>query len=62
MPHIALPEGLPGITSAFSFRPETAAPMRALGALAWTELTHQRRAGNDRHLCLLAQRLLLLPD
>jgi len=30
MPHIALPEGLPGITSAFSFRPETAAPMRAL--------------------------------
>jgi uncharacterized peroxidase-related enzyme len=30
MPHISLPEGLPGITSAFSFRPETAAPMRAL--------------------------------
>lgn len=30
MPHIALPEGLPGITSVFAFRPETAAPMRAL--------------------------------
>ena len=30
MPHIALPEGLPGITSAFAFRPETAAPMGAL--------------------------------
>jgi uncharacterized peroxidase-related enzyme len=30
MPHIALPEGLPGITSGFAFRPETAAPMRAL--------------------------------
>src|ERR1700678_3792314 len=30
MPHINLPEGLPGITSAFAFRPETAAPMRAL--------------------------------
>jgi uncharacterized peroxidase-related enzyme len=30
MPHIALPEGLPGITSAFEFRPETAKPMRAL--------------------------------
>ena len=30
MPHIALPEGLPGITSAFAFRPETAKPMREL--------------------------------
>lgn len=30
MPHIDLREGLPGITSAFAFRPETAAPMRAL--------------------------------
>ena len=30
MPHIALPEHLPGISSAFAFRPETAAPMRAL--------------------------------
>jgi uncharacterized peroxidase-related enzyme len=30
MPHIALPEGLPGITGGFAFRPETAAPMRQL--------------------------------
>lgn len=30
MPHIALPEGLPGITSGFAFRPETAKPMRDL--------------------------------
>ena len=30
MPHIALPEGLPGITGPFAFRPETAKPMRAL--------------------------------
>lgn len=30
MPHISLPEGLPGITSGFAFRPETAAPMRRL--------------------------------
>lgn len=30
MPHIALPDGLPGIVSGFAFRPETAAPMRAL--------------------------------
>ena len=30
MPHIALAEGLPGITAAFDFRPETAVHMRAM--------------------------------
>jgi uncharacterized peroxidase-related enzyme len=30
MPHIDLPEGLPGISAGFAFRPETAKPMRAL--------------------------------
>lgn len=30
MPHIALPEGLPGIISAFAYRPETAGPLREL--------------------------------
>ena len=30
MPHISLPEGLPGITGGFAFRPETAKPMREL--------------------------------
>lgn len=30
MPHIALPEGFPGITAGFAFRPETAKPMREL--------------------------------
>lgn len=30
MPHINLPEELPGIVSAFAFRPETAKPLRAL--------------------------------
>jgi len=30
MPHIALPEGLPGISGGFAFRPETAKPMREL--------------------------------
>ena len=30
MPHIALPPDLPGIVSAFAFRPETAKPMREL--------------------------------
>ena len=30
MPHIALPEHLPGISGGFAFRPETAKPMREL--------------------------------
>jgi hypothetical protein len=30
MPHIALPEGLSGITGGLAFRPETAKPMREL--------------------------------
>jgi uncharacterized peroxidase-related enzyme len=30
MPHIELPPSLPGISAAFAFRPETAAPMRDL--------------------------------
>ena len=30
LPHIQLPEGLPGITGAFAYRPETAEPLRAL--------------------------------
>jgi AhpD family alkylhydroperoxidase len=30
MPHIRLPEGVPGIRSAFQFRPETAGPLLRL--------------------------------
>jgi uncharacterized peroxidase-related enzyme len=30
MPHIALPEDIPGIASGFAYRPETAKPMREL--------------------------------
>ena len=30
MPHIDLPEGYPGISAGFNFRPETAKPMREL--------------------------------
>src|SRR5258708_21851836 len=30
MPHIALPDGLPGISAGFRFRPETAKPLREL--------------------------------
>ncbi len=37
MPHIALPEGLPGISGGFAFRPETAKPMRELAHI----LLHQ---------------------
>jgi uncharacterized peroxidase-related enzyme len=33
MPHITLPEGLPGITGPFAFRPETAKPMRELAEI-----------------------------
>jgi len=33
MPHINLPEGLPGISGGFAFRPETAKPLRELAHL-----------------------------
>jgi uncharacterized peroxidase-related enzyme len=33
MPHIDLPKELPGISSAFAFRPETAKPMRELAEI-----------------------------
>jgi uncharacterized peroxidase-related enzyme len=33
MPHIALPDGLPGITAGFAFRPETAKPLRELAEI-----------------------------
>ena len=63
VPHISLPEGLPGITSAFAFRPETAKPdARARrSAAAWTQHPDQRRARDDRDLRLGPQRLPLLP-
>ena len=41
MPHIELPEEMPGITAGFAFRPETAQPMRELAHV----LLHT--AGND---------------
>src|SRR5579863_3398405 len=37
MPHINLPEGLPGISAGFTYRPETAKPMRELADI----LLHQ---------------------
>src|SRR6185369_12892276 len=37
MPHIDLPEGFPGISAGFTYRPETAKPMRELADI----LLHQ---------------------
>jgi len=44
MPHIALPEGIPGIASGFAYRPETAAPMRELAHILLHE-PHSLTAG-----------------
>jgi uncharacterized peroxidase-related enzyme len=62
MAHIALPEGLPGISGAFAFRPETAKPMRELAHVLLHEpnsLTPGEReliatyvsSQNDCHFC-----------
>jgi uncharacterized peroxidase-related enzyme len=48
MPHIALPDELPGISSAFAFRPETAKPLRELAHV----LLHEPNSlsGGEREL------------
>jgi uncharacterized peroxidase-related enzyme len=62
VPHISLPEGLPGITSGFAFRPETAKPMRELAEVLLrgpSTLTSGERemiaafvsSRNDCHFC-----------
>jgi uncharacterized peroxidase-related enzyme len=62
MAHIDLPEGLPGISSGFAFRPETAKPMRELAHILLHEphsLTQGEReliatyvsSQNDCHFC-----------
>ena len=67
MPHISLPEGLPGITSGFAFRPETAGPMRELaevllrGANTLTSAEREMIATfvsdrNDCHFCQASHR------
>jgi uncharacterized peroxidase-related enzyme len=67
MPHISLPEGLPGITSGFAFRPETAKPMRELaevllrGANSLTSAEREMIATlvsdrNDCHFCQASHR------
>ena len=67
MPHISLPDGLPGITSAFAFRPETARPMRELAEVLLrgpNTLTSAERetiaafvsSRNDCHFCHASHR------
>jgi uncharacterized peroxidase-related enzyme len=62
MAHIALPDGLPGITAGFAFRPETAKPMRELAEVLLrgpNSLTSAERemiaafvsSRNDCHFC-----------
>jgi uncharacterized peroxidase-related enzyme len=62
MAHIELPEGLPGISGGFAFRPETAKPMRELAHILLhkpSSLTPGQReliatyvsAQNDCHFC-----------
>ena len=67
MPHISLPEGLPGIVGAFAFRPETARPMRELAEVLLrgpSTLTSAERetiaafvsSRNDCHFCHASHR------
>jgi uncharacterized peroxidase-related enzyme len=51
MPHIDLSPGLPGISAAFAFRPETAAPMRELAHILLFESGQTTSLGSrDREL------------
>jgi uncharacterized peroxidase-related enzyme len=51
MPHIQLPEGMPGISAGFAFRPETAAPMRALAHVLLYEAGRETElSSRDREL------------
>ena len=67
MPHISLPEDLPGITSGFVFRPQTAKPMRELAEVLLrgpSSLTSAEREMiatfvstlNDCHFCQSSHR------
>lgn len=50
MPHVALPEDMPGITAGFSFRPETAKPMRELAHILLHASGHPGFTSADREL------------
>lgn len=50
MPHIALPEDMPGITAGFAFRPETARPMRELAHVLLHTSGNEGFPSRDREL------------
>ena len=50
MPNIALPEGMPGITAGFAFRPETAKPMRELAHILLHTSGNEGFSSRDREL------------
>jgi uncharacterized peroxidase-related enzyme len=50
MPHIALPENMPGITGGFAFRPETAKPMRELAHILLHNSSNDGFSSADREL------------
>ena len=50
MPHIDLPESLPGITAGFAFRPETAGPMRELAHVLLHTSGNEGFSSRDREL------------
>ena len=50
MPHIALPEEMPGITAGFAFRPETARPMRELAHILLHTSGNDGFSSRDREL------------
>jgi uncharacterized peroxidase-related enzyme len=50
MPHIALPDDMPGITAGFAFRPETARPMRELAHILLHTSGTEGFSSRDREL------------
>ncbi len=50
MPHIALPDNMPGITAGFAFRPDTAKPMRELAHILLHTSGHDGFSSRDREL------------
>ena len=50
MPHIALPENMPGITAGFSFRPDTAKPLRELAHILLHTSSNEGFTSAEREL------------
>jgi uncharacterized peroxidase-related enzyme len=50
MPHISLPEDMPGITAGFAFRPDTAKPMRELAHILLHTSGNDGFSSRDREL------------